>query len=67
MRNKIKTLDILFVVFLIITIATTAHFTLIDRVGFWRLIYPLQGHLAIWNIHCSNNAPVWMKDRLNIL
>ena len=67
MRNKIKTLDILFVVFLIITIATTAHFTLIDRVGFWRLVYPLQGHLAIWNIHCSNNAPVWMKDSLKYI
>ncbi|MFV5391289.1 serine hydrolase [Acinetobacter towneri] len=67
MKNKIKILDILFIIFFSISIGIAAHFFLIDRVGFWRLVYPLQGQLAIWNIHCSNNAPLWMKDSLKYI
>lgn len=40
------------------------HFFLIDRVGFWRIIYPLQSKIAIWGIECNNNSPLWMQKSL---
>lgn len=44
-----------------------AHFVLIDRVGFWRLIYPIQGQFSIWSISCSNNSPDWMRESLKFI
>lgn len=44
-----------------------AHFFLIDRVGFWRLVYPVQAQLAIWNIQCSKGAPDWMKKSIKYI
>lgn len=67
MFNKIKAVDILIVITIVSIVVVYSHFYLIDRVGFWRLVYPLQGQLAIWNIHCSNNAPTWMKDSLKYI
>lgn len=59
--------EIIFIVFLLISVGFSAHFILIDRVGFWRLIYPLQAKIAILNIQCSNYSPVWMKQSLKII
>ncbi|WPC34569.1 serine hydrolase [Acinetobacter sp. YWS30-1] len=65
--RKIELYEVFIVLFIITCMGFISHFTLINRIGFWRLAYPLQGKLAIWNIHCSNNAPVWMKDSLKYI
>lgn len=65
--NNVKIKDILLIVVIVVFIALTAHFTLIDRVGFWRLIYPLQAQFAIASIHCSSNAPIWMPESLKYI
>lgn len=65
--KKISIGDVFFVIVLVLFIAFTAHFTLIDRVGFWRLIYPVQAQFAVWNIHCSSDAPMWMKESLKYI
>lgn len=53
--------------FFLIIILVIAHFTLIDRVGFWRLIYPLQSKFSIWSIECNKNSPTWMKESLKYI
>lgn len=69
MKNiEIKLIINFFIVMCCLIILTLiTHFVFINRVGFWRLVYPIQGQFAIWNIHCSNNAPVWMKDSLKFI
>lgn len=62
-----KIIDILLIVFILFVIGLITHFTLIDRVGFWRLIYPIQGQFAIWSISCSNNSPEWMHRSLKYI
>lgn len=65
--SKIRFKDIFFILFIIIGMALITHFYLIDRVGFWRLVYPLQAQLAIWNIHCSKDSPVWMQHSVKYI
>ncbi|MCU4378576.1 serine hydrolase [Acinetobacter haemolyticus] len=65
--KKISIGDVFFVIVLVLIVAFTAHFTLIDRLGFWRLLYPVQAQFSIWSIHCSNDAPVWMKESLKYI
>lgn len=65
--SKISYKDIFFILFLVIGVAATTHFYLIDRVGFWRLVYPIQAQLAIWKIHCSKDSPVWMKQSVKYI
>lgn len=65
--KKISLIDVFIVILLIMTISLTTHFILIDRVGFWRLIYPIQGQFAIWSISCSNNSPEWMYSSLKYI
>lgn len=55
------------IVFSILFLILITHLIFIDRVGFWRLVYPLQSHLAVWNIRCSLNAPVWMENSLKYI
>lgn len=64
MFKKIKASDLLLVVMLLVVIALTAHFTLIDRMGFWRLVYPLQAKMAIWSMECNKHSPAWMTEVL---
>ncbi|MGY6624258.1 serine hydrolase domain-containing protein [Acinetobacter johnsonii] len=59
--------NIAIILFMFLIILLTAHFVLIDRVGFWRLIYPLQSKFAIWSIECNTNSPVWMKESLKYI
>lgn len=49
---------------LFIFIFVGMHFYLIDRVGFWRLIYPVQARLSIMTIQCSDSSPKWMHKIL---
>lgn len=65
MRDKI----ILIIIFLVLCLFVflSAHFILVDRVGFWRLIYPLQSKFAIWSIECNKNSPTWMKESLKYI
>lgn len=65
--SKINVKDIVLVLFLVSLTGVIIHFTLIDRVGFWRLVYPLQAQLAIWNIHCSKGSPVWMQQSVKYI
>lgn len=65
--SKVRFRDIFFILFLIVGLSLTTHFTLIDRVVFWRLVYPLQAQFAIWNIECSSNAPNWMKESVKYI
>ena len=44
-----------------------SHFILIDRVGFWRIIYPLQSKFSIWSIECNKKSPIWMKESLKYI
>lgn len=67
MFKKIKIIDGLIIFILIFILLISTHFIFVNSNSFWRLIYPLQGQLAIWNIHCSNNAPIWMKDSLKYI
>lgn len=68
-----KNIEVKLIIYFIIVMSSLAilmlitHFIFIDRIKFWRLIYPIQGEIAIWNIHCNNNAPVWMKDSLKYI
>lgn len=68
-----KNIEVKLIIYFIIVMSSLAilmlitHFIFIDRIKFWRLIYPIQGEIAIWNIHCSSNAPVWMKDSLKFI
>lgn len=52
---------------MVVAIGLVAHFTLIDRLGFWRLIYPIQAQFAIWNTQCSQDAPIWMKESIKYI
>lgn len=65
--RKIKISEVLIVIFMIVTIGLVTHFTLIDRLGFWRLIYPIQAQFAIWNTQCSQDAPIWMKEGIKYI
>lgn len=67
MFKTIKIKDILLIVTLVSLVALTAHFTLIDRIGFWRLIYPLQAQFSIWSISCSQDSPDWMQQSLRYI
>lgn len=64
MFKKIKFSEILLVVVLLVMTGLIAHFTLIDRLGFWRLVYPAQAKIAIWTMDCSKNSPLWMTEVL---
>lgn len=57
----------LFLIFLVLSLFVflAAHFILIDRTGFWRLIYPIQARLSILTIQCSENSPKWMHKVLS--
>lgn len=59
--------DITLVVALVIVIGLMTHFILINSLGFWRIVYPVQAQFAIWNIKCSNNAPTWMQQSLKYI
>lgn len=65
--SKIRILDILIIIAIVLIIALTAHFALIDRVGFWRLIYPLQAQFSVWSISCSKDSPNWMQLSLKYI
>lgn len=65
--NKTYVKMFMFVLLSFVIIMGAAHFILIDRVGFWRLIYPVQAQFARWNIRCSENAPDWMQDSLKYI
>lgn len=65
--RRIKLYEILLIIFIVFSIGLSAHFTLIDRVGFWRLVYPLQALFSILSINCSENAPNWMKESLKYI
>lgn len=65
--KKISLMDVIVVFFIVIAIALIAHFTLIDRLGFWRLIYPFQAQISVWSINCSDNAPKWMSKSLKYI
>lgn len=67
MFKDIKKKDIILIFLIILFIGVFAHFTLIDRIGFWRFIYPIQGQFAIWSISCSNNSPEWMYRSLKYI
>jgi len=51
----------------VFTLLLISHFILIDSIGFWRLVYPLQAQIAVWNIDCSANAPKWMPQSLEYI
>lgn len=65
--SNIESKDFFWVLFLIVCVFVATHFILIDRVGFWRLVYPFQAQIAIWNIDCSANAPKWMPESLKYI
>lgn len=65
--NIFRIKSIIIIIISVSILLLISHFILIDRLVFWRLIYPLQSHLAVWNIHCSSNAPVWMKGSLKYI
>lgn len=65
--RRISLNEVFLILFLISSIGLIAHFTLIDRLGFWRLIYPIQARIAIWNIQCSEDAPAWMQQSLKYI
>ncbi|ENX60365.1 MULTISPECIES: serine hydrolase domain-containing protein [Acinetobacter] len=67
MFRIIKIRDMILVLFLIFIVSAAAHFTLVDRIGFWRLVYPFQAQITIWNIDCSANAPKWMPKSLKYI
>ncbi|WP_339352591.1 serine hydrolase domain-containing protein, partial [Acinetobacter beijerinckii] len=67
MFKTIKVVDVFIIIILIISIGVTAHFIFIDRLGFWRMVYPVQAQFAIWNIQCSRNAPQWMSQTLEYI
>lgn len=67
MFKTIKVKDILFIITLFYLVSLTTYFTLIDRVNFWRLIYPLQAQFSIWSISCSQNSPSWMQKSLKYI
>lgn len=51
-------------VLIVIGLSAFAHFWISDRLGVLRTIYPVQ---ALWSnpfIHCSENAPPWMREQL---
>ncbi len=58
-RGRCK--DGVLVALLMAVIFALYHFTMVDRLGGLRLIYPLQAPLARWQAHCSSRAPVWMS------
>jgi len=66
-NGKISFGELFLVLGLVFATFLIAHFTLIDRLGFWRLIYPVQAQFAIWNIKCSENSPRWMQDSLKYM
>ena len=61
---RVRIFDSLLVLLFIGVIFLISHFILIDRVSFWRYIYPVQGGFAILSIRCSNNSPEWMRESL---
>lgn len=65
--RKISLGELIFIVFFILVIVLTSHFLIADRMGFWRLIYPFQAQIAVWNIECSENAPKWMPESLKYI
>lgn len=65
--RKLKFYELNIILFIIICIAFVSHFTLIDRVGFWRFIYPVQAKFDSWNIKCSKDTPVWVKEGLKYI
>lgn len=64
MFKSVSAKDIILIICLISFIGLTAHFVLIDRMGFWRLVYPFQAYAAASTIHCTEGSPVWMKSVL---
>lgn len=44
-----------------------SYYILINRIGFWRLIYPLQSQFSILSIECNKNAPSWLKESLKYI
>lgn len=64
MFKKIKLIDISIVLFSILVVILSAHFYLIDRLGFWRLVYPLQANIALMISRCSPQAPTWMNEAM---
>jgi len=70
MNNKLfKNIGIkdIFLIAIVFFSGFSYPFFLIDRLGFWRLIYPLQAQFAIWNIECPENAPKWMNKSLKYI
>ncbi|ENW88367.1 hypothetical protein F906_00276 [Acinetobacter pseudolwoffii] len=65
MFNNIKIKDLLTITLIIIGVALTSHFYLIDRLGFWRLIYPVQAQIASMTSQCSPQTPIWMKQAMH--
>ncbi|MGI1795084.1 serine hydrolase domain-containing protein [Acinetobacter variabilis] len=65
--RKLEIYEILVIIFISAIIMFCTHFVIVDRVGFWRLIYPLQAKIVILNINCSENHPKWMKESLKFI
>lgn len=65
--KNIEIKDLFLVTIVIAFLCLATHFFLIDRLGFWRLIYPLQAQFAIWSIECSENTPKWMNKSLKYI
>lgn len=65
--RKLNLCEVFIIFVLIFTVGGWAHFTLIDRVGFWRLIYPFQARLAVYSINCDRKAPEWMFNSLEYI
>lgn len=63
--RKLKFYEFVFIIFTLILVGISAHFILIDRNSFWRLIYPVQARLSIMTIQCSDESPEWMRSLLS--
>lgn len=59
--------DLLLIFFLILAIGVAAHFILIDRIAFWRFVYPIEARFSIWSINCSKDSPDWMQKSLKYI
>lgn len=65
--SNFKIKDLFLILIMAGSVGLIVHFTFIDRLGFWRFIYPVQAQIAIFNIHCSKNSPIWMQSSLKYI
>ena len=60
-------MGVLIIVLVLGTILIITHILLVERLMFWRLIYPLQAQFSILSIHCNESAPPWMQESLKYI